>query len=177
MTTWNDIVTTDNSLGNKMKKDPTLCMTKPEMAKILIERIKFKDGDVVIEPCRGDGAFYNNLLANVEKKYCEILEGLDYLEFNENVDITLSNPPFVPRKLFWSFMEKAMTTTRREIYWLINLSSLNVFTPKRLKEMEQQDWFINNMFVCADKRWFGRYVWVKITKEKTNFIEYTPKIF
>ena len=94
----------DDKLSKQVAKDPDIVMTKPDMAKHLLSLVKFKDGDVVMEPCRGKGAFYDNLPENVVKKYCEINQGKDYLEYNEKVDITLSNPLFVPRKLFWAFM-------------------------------------------------------------------------
>lgn len=87
-----------------MAKDPDIVMTKPEMAKHLLSLVSFMDGDKVMEPCKGKGAFYDNLPSNVEKLYCEINEGKDYLTQEVEVDITLSNPPFVPRKLFWQFM-------------------------------------------------------------------------
>ncbi len=48
------------------------------------------------------------------------------------------------------------------------MSSLNVFTPKRLDEMENKGWYINSFHIVSDKRWFGRYVWIKISKENTN---------
>lgn len=167
----------DDQLAKKVAKDKDIVMTKPEMAKYLISLVDFKDGDVVIEPCLGNGAFYDNLPNNVVKKWCEINKGRDYLEFDEEVDITLSNPPFIPRKLFWSFMLKAMETTKREIYWLINLSSLNVYTPKRLEEMKNKGWFINNLHIVADKRWFGRYCWIKIGKEDKGFIKYNKMVY
>jgi hypothetical protein len=130
-----------------------------------------------MEPCKGKGAFYDNLPNNVKKLYCEINEGSDYLENKQIVDVTLSNPPFVPRKLFWDFMVKAMETTRREIYWLLNLISLNVFTPKRLNEMKIKGWFLNSFHIVNDKRWFGRYVWVKISKEDNQIFTWTNNIF
>lgn len=171
--TSNDI----DPLADKVKKDPTIVMTKPDMAKYLLGLINFKDGDVVIEPCKGDGAFYNALPSNVKKEWCEINEGKDFLNYDQPVDITLSNPPFVPRKLFWSFMTKSMDITKREIYWLINISSLNVFTPKRLDEMKSKNWFIESFHVVADKRWFGRYVWVKISKTNNKCFEWNNKTF
>ena len=130
-----------------------------------------------MEPCKGDGAFYNNLPDKVSKFYCEINEGLDYLLSTEKVDITLTNPPFVPRKLFWSFMQVAMENTDRLIYWLINFSSLNVFTPKRLKEMEEKGWFIESFHTVADKRWYGRYCWLKISKINKHVITYNTKSY
>ena len=177
MTDCNTVSTNGGRLSQLLNKDPDICMTKPEMAKYLISRVNFNSGDIVMEPCKGKGAFYDNLPNNVIKLYCEIGEGIDYLNDNRIVDITLSNPPFAPRKLFWQFMEKAINNTRKEIYWLINLSSLDVFTPKRLKQMNSLGWFIGNFYIVSDKRWFGRYVWVKITRTNNSVFEFTETIF
>ncbi len=103
----------------------------------------------------------------MRRYWCEINEGVDYLTNNDKVDITLSNPPFVPRKLFWDFHLKAMENTSREIYWLINIGSLNVFTPARLEIMKEKEWGIEHIHIVSDKRWFGRYAWVKISKNKS----------
>ncbi len=167
----------NDKLSKKVEKDRTIVMTKPSMAKHLISLVSFMDNDRVLEPCKGDGAFYDNLPNNINKDWCEINEGKDYLDFNGRVDITLSNPPFVPRKLFWSFMQKAMETTEREIYWLINMQSLNVFTPKRLNEMKEQNWFIHTFHIVSDSRWYGRYVWLKIGREDMNVITSEQKSF
>ena len=93
------------------------------------------------------------------------------------VDYTISNPPFIPRKLFWEFNKTAMNTTRKEIYWLINLNCLNAFTPKRLQEMKDKNWFINSFHIVNDKRWLGRYVWLKISREDNNIMSWCGKTF
>ena len=162
-----------DKLAEKVAKDASIVMTKPEMAKDLLALIKFKKGDSVIEPARGDSAFYDSFPKYVKKEWCEINEGRDYLEFTGEVDYTISNPPFVPRKLFWSFQQKAMETTRKEIYWLINMSSLNVFTPKRLEEMKELGWYINGLHIVGDKRWYGRYCFIKINKKKSDIITFS----
>ena len=174
---WDYVSNDNDKLAEKVEKDNNIVMTNPDMAKYLISQINFNDGDVVVEPCKGTGSFYNNLPSNTENKYCEINEGIDYLEFDDMVDYTISNPPFVPRKLFWKFHCKAMDTTRKEIYWLINLSALNAFTPKRLQEMKDKNWFINSFHIVSDKRWFGRYVWLKISREDSNVMSWCGKSF
>jgi len=174
---WDYKSNENDELAKQVKKDPDIAYTKDDMAKYLLTVIDFKDGDEVMEPCYGKGAFYNNLPANTNNHYCEINMGSDYLTQDKMVDITLSNPPFVPRKLFWSFHQKAMDTTRREIWWLINISSLNVFTPNRIEEMNNKGWYLNHMHITSDKRWFGRYVWVQFTKENRNILSFNKKIF
>ena len=34
--------------------------------------------------------------------------------------------------------------------------------------MKDKGWYINNFHIVADRRWYGRYVWLKITKEDTG---------
>jgi hypothetical protein len=157
-----------DGLAIQVEKNPDIVMTNPEMAKVLISTVPLKIGDVVMEPCLGSGSFLNNLPPFTTNLWCEINKGRDYLSQSQIVDYTISNPPFVPRKLFWQFHQKAMETTRKEIYWLINLSALNVFTTKRLDEMKEKGWFINSFFIVADRRWFGRYAFVKFSKNDTG---------
>lgn len=45
----------------------------------------------VLDPCRGDGAFYE-LLSGAE--YCELQEGLDFFEYTRRVDWIIGNPPY-----------------------------------------------------------------------------------
>jgi hypothetical protein len=175
---WNYKPNKEDKLGKKVAKDNDIVMTKPEMAKYLLSLITFKDGDIVCEPCLGKGAFYNNFPNNVRKIYYEINENKDYLLSDEIVDFTISNPPFIPRKLFWDFHCKAMETTRKNIYWLINLFSLNVFTPKRIKDMNNKGWYMENIHIVSDKRWFGRYGFIRFGKEKDkNILTYNEIVF
>lgn len=166
-----------DKLAQKIEKDPGIAFTKRTMAQHLVSLVNFTRGDVVMEPCYGDGAFFDCLPENTTNLFCEINLGIDYLAQNKIVDITLSNPPFVPRKLFWQFHQKAMETTNREIWWLINISSLNVFTPNRIEEMNSKQWFLNRMHITSDKRWFGRYVWCQFIKEDRNFMTFNKKVF
>lgn len=152
---------------NKHASDVT--MTNPEMAKHLISRVPFEKGDSVMEPCKGKGAFYDNFPEFVEKHWCEINDGRDYLNQNQMVDYTVTNPPFTPRKLLWSFCQKAMDTTRKEIYFLINLSCMNVFTTRRLEEMKNKCWYITSQHIVSDRRWFGRYVFLRMTRRKSDY--------
>ena len=90
------------------------------------------------------------------------------------VDVTLSNPPFVPRKLFWSFMLNAMKTTRREIYWLINMRSLEVFTKNRMEEIKKN----TRRFSKRQLTWFKRTentVWFNYLSDRKKIIDFIEK--
>ena len=177
MKVWDYKSNKDDTLSKLVEKNPDIVMTNPEMAKYLLSRINFEDNDILLEPCRGAGAFYNNFPDNTINKYCEINEGLDFFDFNEKVDYIISNPPFAPRKLFWDFMIKSMKICNKKIYWLINLSALNVFTPKRMEEMKELGWYIQSFHIVADKRWFGRYTFLEISKEPNEIFTCLNKTF
>ena len=174
---WDYKSNDNDKLAEQVEKDKTIVMTNPEMAKYLIDGIDWVQGERVMEPCKGDGAFYDNLPDTIDKDWCEINEGRDFLTHDKEVDVIISNPPFVPRKLFWSFQQKAMEICKRKIYWLVNLSALNVFTPKRLDEMKEAGWFIQSFHIVADKRWFGRYTMIEIGKEDNGLFTWNRKSF
>lgn len=161
------------------RKGIDITYTKPSMAQYLIEIVVKKNPGKLkwMEPCKGAGAFFNNFPSNIQGEWCEITEGVDYLEYQGQVDITISNPPFVPRKVFWEFMLKAMDTTTHKIYWLLNLSSINVFTPRRLDIMEEKGWYIQSFHIVQDKRWYGRYSLVEIGREDIGVMKYCPNNF
>ena len=105
---WEYESNTHDALAKKVEKDATIVMTSPLMALDLISLTPFIDGDVITEPCKGTGSCYYNVPKHTINMFCEINERIDYLDFNGEVDYTISNPPFVPRKLLWSFNCKAM---------------------------------------------------------------------
>ena len=78
---WNYESNENDALAKKVEKDNDIVMTSPLMAVDLIARIQFQDGDIVMEPCKGTGSFYNNLPKHTSNMFCEINEGLDYLDF------------------------------------------------------------------------------------------------
>ena len=79
---WNYEPKGEDNLMKQFTKDNSIIFTNPEMAKYLLSRIDFKEGDVIMEPGRGAGSFYNNLPEFTINKWCEINEGIDYLTQN-----------------------------------------------------------------------------------------------
>ena len=54
---------------------------------------------------------------------------------------------------------------------------LNKFTPKRLDEIQQLGFYINKIAIVNCKRWFGRYFFVILSKEKTKFVEWSRNTY
>ena len=93
--------------------------TKPGLAKYLISKIDLTKYELVVDPCCGDGSFYNNL--NCNKIGIDILPGIsgvikhDFLtwNFNKNIQsskvLTISNPPFGKQgSLAMNFIKKSL---------------------------------------------------------------------
>ena len=61
--------------------------TNPALARAIIDH--FQPTGKIIDPCRGDGAFFDHLPGS---DWCEVSEGRDCLAYTEQVDWVISNP-------------------------------------------------------------------------------------
>ena len=71
-----------------MVKDETYYFhqTPSDLCKELIELVPLEPADIVLEPFKGEGGFFNNFPDFVKMKWCEIEDGKDYKDFTEYVD-------------------------------------------------------------------------------------------
>ena len=139
--------------------------TPEDIATKIIDSINIEPNSTILDPCAGSNkVFYNNFPINTDKKYCEITEGIDFLNYNENVDYIISNPPF-ERKILWQFILKSIDIVNKEIYFLLNIDCLNVFTIKRMKIMNDKGFYLNQIKFLEIKKWYGRYIVIRISKE------------
>lgn len=78
-----------------LKKSPhDVVYTPVELAKEIIAACAVDDGDTILDPFRGGGAFYDNYPQHALKDWCEIEEGRDFMNYDKKVDWIISNPPF-----------------------------------------------------------------------------------
>lgn len=92
-----------------LKKD--IIYTPDHVSKNIIETLKPKGK--CLDPCKGEGAFYKYLPA--DKDYCEILEGKDFFDYNNNIDWIIGNPPY---SIFKEFLEKSFSIANNVSYLL-----------------------------------------------------------
>lgn len=78
--------------GKNGTVDTDKVYTPENIAKLIIN--KFNISGKVLDPFKGQGAFYNNYPETVKKDWCEIDEGKDFFEYKEHVDWIVSNPPY-----------------------------------------------------------------------------------
>jgi hypothetical protein len=161
--------------------------TPAELAKLLIKECDIKDGSSILEPFKGEGAFYDNFPSNCDKYWCEIEHGVDYTTFEKSVDWVITNPPFRLEQpdggkrinAFWKILEYYATNdrVRTGIAFLGNDSCLGTLTPRRIEILNNLGWYINKIKVCAVKKWRGRYFFIILTKTKSDFYTTINKTF
>ena len=106
----------------------TFHQTPVELARDIITKYDnlFKDGDVLYEPFKGEGAFYDNFPNRCLKKWSEITQDKDYTSETE-YDWVITNPPYAlenkdnkRRNSIWELIDYFSTTAKKGIVFLVN---------------------------------------------------------
>lgn len=144
------------------------------LAKELMTHLNIIDSDILFEPFKGEGAFYNNFPPNNPKHYTEIEENLDYKTHNQNVDWVITNPPFRidGKNAFWILLKYFQSMTNKGMAFLVNDKCLSTLTPLRIKELNDNGWHLNKIVVCSIKKWRGRYYFLIFKRDNNNFHSY-----
>jgi len=156
--------------------------TPYECAKDLIAFVHLVEGDIVAEPFKGEGAFYNNFPDFVEKKWAEREQGVDYTAL-EDYDWVITNPPFrldVGDKRinsFWTLIDYYTTRARKGIAFLGNDYCFSTLTPKRQAVLKERGWVMTKVVVCNIKKWRGRYFFFILQKGEQGMMDYLPKTY
>ena len=151
--------------------------TPAELAKDLIGYLNISAEDVLYEPFRGEGAFYNHFPEENQKDWSEIKEGRDYNDHTGSYDWVITNPPFhlheEGKKVnsFWFFLDFFSLRARKGIAFLGNDFCLSALTPKRMAVISARGYNITKIVVCNVKKWRGRYFFIVLEK-KPGFFSY-----
>lgn len=151
--------------------------TPKECAKDLMAFVPLVDGDIVAEPFRGEGAFYDSFPANVEKKWAELEKGIDYTTL-EDYDWVITNPPFRLEfgskrvNSFWYLLDYYSTRAKKGIAFLGNDSCFSTLTPRRQAILKERGWIMTKVVVCSIKKWRGRYFFFILQKGEGGFMDY-----
>jgi len=95
-----------NADANPELKPNDVIMTPRHIAKQMIDFYEIKDCERVLDPCAGDGAFFDQYPKEAIKYRMEISEGLDFFDWDVNrsphIDWIITNPPY---SIFPQFLE------------------------------------------------------------------------
>lgn len=163
-----------------MSKDTNyyLHQTPSELAKDLMASVEIDPGDVLLEPFKGEGAFYNHFPAANPKLWAEVLEGKDFRDISGSYDWVITNPPFQLEtgskrvNAFWFLIDYYTQHARKGIAFLANDRCFSTLTPRRLEILKERGWFIHKIVVCSIKKWRGRYFFVIFKKAPSTFFSH-----
>jgi hypothetical protein len=151
--------------------------TPAQLAKDLMQFVPLVESDVLIEPFRGEGAFYNSFPEQNEKLWAEIKEGRDYRDISGEYDWVISNPPFrldlegKRVNSFWYLVDYFTKRARKGVAFLANDTCFSAINPSRHKILEERGWGITKIVVCCIKKWRGRYFFI-ILEKKPSIVKY-----
>lgn len=152
--------------------------TPPECARDLLPYVPLVEGDILLEPFRGEGSFFNAFPNNYTKLWAELEEGIDYKSIVGPYDWVITNPPFrldtdgKRVNSFWFLLDYYTTKARKGIAFLGNDRCLSTLTPKRMEILKSRGWGITKLVVTSIKKWRGRYFFIIIEKNKPTFIDH-----
>jgi transcriptional regulator with XRE-family HTH domain len=68
---------------------------------------------IVLDPCRGDGSFFDQFPDHVDARWSEVVEGQDFTQWQAPVDWIVTNPPWLK---FRSFLNHSMNVAENVVY-------------------------------------------------------------
>lgn len=144
--------------------------TPVALAQTLLKRIPLEPNDILYEPFKGEGAFYDHFPEGHPKEWSEVEQGRDYRDHLGEYDWVITNPPFQLKEggkrvnSIWMLLDYFSERARKGIAFLCNDNLLSTLTPIRIKKLEQRGFAVESITVCNVKRWRGRYFFVVIRK-------------
>ena len=163
----------NSQTGHKIKnrkEGNDVFLTPTELAKKHIEMIEYNDNDIWYDPFKNSGNYYNNF-PNDNKLWSEILDGKDFFDFNEKIDIICSNPPY---SIINPILEKCIQLKPRIISFLIGMGNL---TTKRIEFMNNNGYGLYKIRMLKVHAWYGMSFIVHFELGKENCIEIDRKIY
>ena len=160
-----------HKINDKIKKRETpkdVFYTPISLVKIHLGLVKPNDNDIIYDPFYGKGAYYNefpNIYKNNSFLFSEIEMGKDFFEFNEKIDIIISNPPY---SMIDKVLEKSVSLKPHTISYLISIHNL---TTKRIEYMNKNGYCLTVLHFTKVYKWFGMSIIVAFSKG-VNCISY-----
>jgi hypothetical protein len=151
--------------------------TPKEIAARLVQEVPITSTDILYEPFRGEGAFYDAFPTDNPKDWSELRMGRDYKDYVGEYDWVITNPPFkldesVGRRVnaFWTLLDYYTDRARKGVAFLANASCFGTLTPIRMKALTEKGWYITGLRVCSIKKWSGRYYLIILQKTPNDFV-------
>ena len=154
----------------KRDKANDIFITPLDLAKKHIDSIEYCDSDIWYDPFKNSGNYYNQFPTE-NKLWSEILEDEDFFEFDIEVDIICSNPPY---SMINKVMEKSVSLKPHTISYLIGQNNL---TTQRIENMNNWGYGLSKLEMLKVYDWYGFSYIATFKKGETNCINIDRKIY
>ena len=158
-----------SNISHQIKQRPhanDVFITPLELSKKAIGMVEYKEDDIWYDPFKNNGSYYNQYPNECRKLFSEILEDKDFFDFNENITIISSNPPY---SILDKVIKKSIELEPRVINYLIGLNNL---TARRIEMFNEAGYGLTKIHMCKVFKWYGMSVIVQFEKDKVNIISY-----
>lgn len=125
--------------------------------------------DKWFDPFYGEGIYYNAFTTE-NKEFTEITLGKDFFEYNTNVDVILSNPPY---SMIDKVLKHSVSLNPRVISYLIGMGNL---TARRIEFMNQHGYGLAKLHLTKVFKWYGMSFIVVFVKGENNCISFDRKV-
>jgi hypothetical protein len=149
--------------------------TPKELCKELLKHLSLLPTDVLLEPFKGEGGFYDSFPSINPKLWAELEKGIDYRDISGNYDWVITNPPFRLEtgtkriNSFWFLLDYYTLKAKKGIAFLGNDSCFCSLTPKRMRVLQDRGWGITKVVISSIKKWRGRYFFIILEKKESMF--------
>lgn len=137
-------------IPGKNQREADLVMTPFPLAKAIIDHLPLNGK--ILDPCRGQGAFFNQFPVYTTNDYCEIEEGKDFYNYKEKVDWIITNPPW---SHYRTFAKHAYTLADNVGFLITNNHDMGL--KARMRDMEDAGFGIKEIILVdtppADSPW------------------------
>jgi hypothetical protein len=125
------------SQPNRNYKSDDEIMTPEYLAEALVNH--FKPCGRILEPCKGTGNFLKFLPKDT--LWCEISEGKNFFDFNEEVDWIITNPPWSQVR---KFLQHSLNISKN-ICFLLTINHL--WTKARIRDIKEAGFGIKEIVI------------------------------
>lgn len=148
-------------------------ITPVDVAKQQIELHTIIDGELWLDPCRNNenGSYYSNYPSEVNKDWCEILEGRDFLQYSGSPDVICGNPPY---SFLDTWISKTLELNPKEFSLLIGIGNL---TTRRMEIIENAGYGLARMKMLKIWKWYGMSCIVVFAKGEESIIEFDRTVY
>ena len=135
----------------------------------MINMTNIQKENKVLDPSKGPGVFFDNL-PDCTKDWCEIADGKDFFENNEQYDVIIGNPPF---SLWTKWLKHTLTKCNKFCY----IFGSNSLTPNRIKMMHDAGFGITKLHTVKIAWWMSQSFIIVAEKGQPSIMTVTPGTF